>query len=323
MSRYVFKRLLSFIPMMLLITFISFLIMDLSPVDPVTMYLKPGQEAITQERIEEVRHELGLDQPLVIRYVYWLKEAVQGNLGYSLSTKKPVLTEISSRIGTTVLVQLLTLVVSAVGGIMLGVYSARHRYSFQDTSITVLTFMGISIPNFYLALLMILLFTMKLGWLPSVGLNTVGLVDPTWLEVFWDRVKHLIMPVAVCSMAQITGWTRSQRNMFLDVVNQDYIRTARAKGLDEKTVVWKHAFKNSSLPIITSLGMALPTLISGSFIVETIFAIPGLGSLGTDAIMKNDYPIIMATLMFASFLTLLGPLISDILYVAIDPRIRY
>ena len=144
MSRYVFKRLLSFIPMMLLITFISFLIMDLSPVDPVTMYLKPGQEAITQERIEEVRHELGLDQPLVIRYVYWLKEAVQGNLGYSLSTKKPVLTEISSRIGTTVLVQLLTLVVSAVGGIMLGVYSARHRYSFQDTSITVLTFMGIS-----------------------------------------------------------------------------------------------------------------------------------------------------------------------------------
>lgn len=269
--------------------------------DPVTMYLKPGQEAITQERIEEVRHELGLDQPLVIRYVYWLKEAVQGNLGYSLSTKKPVLTEISSRIGTTVLVQLLTLVVSAVGGIMLGVYSARHRYSFQDTSITVLTFMGISIPNFYLALLMILLFTMKLGWLPSVGLNTVGLVDPTWLEVFWDRVKHLIMPVAVCSMAQITGWTRSQRNMFLDVVNQDYIRTARAKGLDEKTVVWKHALQEL-VPAHHNLAghgfaHAYQRFVHrGDHLRDT-----GLGSLGTDAIMKNDYPIIMATLMFASF----------------------
>jgi peptide/nickel transport system permease protein len=323
MSKYVLKRVLGFIPMLLAISFMSFLIMAVSPIDPAAMYLRPGEEAITQEKIDQIRKSLGLDRPIIVRYTLWLKEALKGNLGYSLYTNRPVMTEISERIGTTVLISLLSLSISFVIGISLGIYAARHRYEPVDYVITVATFLGVSMPNFYLAILFILLFTMKLGWLPSVGLTSPGLAEASGLTAFLDTLRHLIMPVTVTALSSITGWTRSQRTMFLEVINQEYIRTARSKGLSERTIIWKHAFRNSCLPIVTSLGLSLPSLISGSYIVETIFAIPGLGSLGTTAIMKNDYPVMMATLMFSSILTLTGALLTDILYAAIDPRVRY
>lgn len=322
MGKYILKRILMLFPLLIAVTFVSFVILALSPVDPINIYIKPGQ-IVTPEVRAQIISELGLDKPVVTRFFYWLWAAIRGNMGYSLTTGSPVLYEIGRCIGVTIMISAISLVLSFIIGVSLGIYSARRRYKWQDHAISVYCFIGSSMPSFFLAILMVLLFSQALGWLPSTGLENPLLYDGGFFVVFWDRISHLILPVGVTCMLSITGWTRSQRTMFTEVINQDYIRTARSKGLSEKTVVWKHAFKNSSLPIITNIGLMLPSLISGSFLIEMVFAIPGMGNLGATSVMSNDYPVIMATLIFSSFLTLIGTLISDILYAVVDPRIRY
>lgn len=323
MRTYLIKRILLMIPMLLGVTIISYFLMNLAPGDPVTMYVDYEKGPPSPEELQRVREQLGLDKPIIIRYVLWLKGVVTGDLGYSMMSRKPVLYEIQQRIGTTLLLSVLSMITSLIFGLLIGIICALNQYKLADYILSVLAFASLSIPGFWLGMMMILLFTNKLGWLPSVGLSDVSLVNPNIFEVFIDRVRHLIMPVIAMSLSSIGSWARYQRSAFLEVVGQDYIRTARSKGLSERAITLRHAVRNSCLPIITLLGMSLPSLIGGAFLIESIFGLPGMGRLGINAINQRDYPVIMATTLFSSILVLLGTFLSDVLYAIVDPRIRY
>lgn len=322
MRKYIIRRLLLIIPMLFGITVISYLIMNLAPGDAAAMYVDPERMNEDPQAIEKVREMLGLNDPVYIRYFKWLREALKGNFGYSYLSKQPVLQEIKARIGPTVMLSLLTMVIEVTVGIGLGVYSARHQYKFSDYALSLFAFAGMSVPAFWYAMVMILLFTLTLGWLPSMGLTTPGLSGP-WYVMAIDRAKHLIMPVAAMSLRGIGSWMRYQRSSYLEVMNQDYMRTARSKGLDERTITWTHAFKNASIPIVTMIGGTLPGLIGGTFVIESVFGLPGLGRFGTQSIMGRDYPSVMAVTFFTSILVMVGVFISDILYAIVDPRIKY
>ncbi len=323
MRKYLTKRILIMIPMLFGITLLSFLIMNLAPGDPVMMFVDRERGAPDPAEIARVRAQLGLDKPLGVRYVYWLKNTISGDLGYSLFSRQPVLTEIQLRIGNTILLALLSMVVSAILGMLVGLICALNQYKLVDYILSILAFIGLSLPGFWLAMMLILFFTNKLGWLPSVGLIDLSLINPPlWVDI-WDRVKHLILPVTAMSLSSIGGWARYQRAAFLEVQQQDYIRTARSKGLSERVISFRHAFRNAALPIITILGMSLPGLIGGTFLIESIFSLPGMGRLGLVAIMNHDYPVIMAVTLFSSILVLLGTFLADVTYALVDPRIRY
>lgn len=287
------------------------------------MFVDRERGAPDPAEIARVRAQLGLDKPLGVRYVYWLKNTISGDLGYSMFSRQPVLTEIQLRIGNTILLALLSMVVSAILGMLVGLICALNQYKLVDYILSILAFIGLSLPGFWLAMMLILFFTNKLGWLPSVGLIDLSLINPPlWVDI-WDRVKHLILPVTAMSLSSIGGWARYQRAAFLEVQQQDYIRTARSKGLSERVISFRHAFRNAALPIITILGMSLPGLIGGTFLIESIFSLPGMGRLGLVAIMNHDYPVIMAVTLFSSILVLLGTFLADVTYALVDPRIRY
>lgn len=287
------------------------------------MFVDRERGAPDPAEIARVRAQLGLDKPLGVRYVYWLKNTISGDLGYSMFSRQPVLTEIKLRIGNTILLALLSMVVSAILGMLVGLICALNQYKLVDYILSILAFIGLSLPGFWLAMMLILFFTNKLGWLPSVGLIDLSLINPPlWVDI-WDRVKHLILPVTAMSLSSIGGWARYQRAAFLEVQQQDYIRTARSKGLSERVISFRHAFRNAALPIITILGMSLPGLIGGTFLIESIFSLPGMGRLGLVAIMNHDYPVIMAVTLFSSILVLLGTFLADVTYALVDPRIRY
>ena len=323
MRNYIIKRILIMIPLLLGITIITFILMNLAPGDPVMMFIDIEKGPPSPEDIARVRAILGLDQPLPVRYVKWLGGVIKGDLGYSMFSRQPVLFEIKARIGTTITLSLLSMAVSFIFGMLVGVICALNQYKLVDYILSVAAFIGLSVPGFWLAMMLILVFTNTLKWLPSVGLSDVSLVNPTIFQVFADRARHLIMPVLAMSLSSIGGWARYQRASYLEVINQDYIRTARSKGLGERVIVIRHALRNSALPIITILGGALPGLIGGAFLIESIFGLPGMGRLGTMAIMNRDYPIIMGVTLFSSILVMLGTFLSDILYAVVDPRIRY
>lgn len=324
MGNYLIKRLLIMIPMLIGITLVSFTIMNMAPGDPVLMYINLEKTSPTPELIEEIRVNMGLDKPMPVRYLIWLKDVMQGNLGYSLQSRQPVLDEIMSRIGTTVMLSSLSLVVSFIFGMLIGTYCALKQYKLSDYILSILAFIGLSAPSFWIAMVMILFFTNTLGWLPSVGLSDLNLsATAGFFTVLIDKAKHLIMPVIALSLGSIGSWTRYQRSSFLEVVNQDYIRTARSKGLSENVITIRHAIRNAALPIITILGMSLPQLIGGAFIIESIFGLPGMGRYGINAIQFRDYPVVMGVTLLSSILVLIGSFISDVLYAVVDPRIRY
>lgn len=320
MLKYIGKRLLTIIPMMLCISIISFLLMNLAPGDAADMFMEPERMA-DQTYVEQVREQLGLNQPVIVRYFLWLKEVIKGNFGYSLKTKIPVIQEIGERVGVTITLASCSIILQYVIGISLGIFCAKHQYKISDYIVSTSALLGLSVPSFWLALMMVIVFTTQLGWLPSSGLYTVGLTGSDF-TIFMDRVKHMIMPVIALSVGGIGGNLRYQRSSYLEIMNQDYIRTAKSKGVSERRLTWVHAFRNSSLPIITMLGGVLPRLIGGSFVIESVFGIPGLGRYGTMAVMNRDYPVMMATLMISSLLVMVGILISDLLYVLFDPRIK-
>jgi peptide/nickel transport system permease protein len=323
MKKYLIKRLLIMIPMLLGITILTFLLMSLAPGDPVMMFVNTEKGVPTAAELARVRALLGLDQPIYIRYFLWLKNVATGNFGYSTFSRQPVLFEIQARIGTTILLSSLSLVISTLIGIYVGIICALNQYKFLDYFLSVLAFIGLSLPSFWLAIMLILLFTNKLGWLPSVGLINVNLRNPGFFADLLDRIKHLILPVAAMSLGSIGGWARYQRAAFLEVKKQDFIRTARSKGLSENKITYRHALRNAALPIITILGMSLPGLIGGTFLIESIFGLPGMGRLGIIAIGNRDYPVVMAVTLFSSILVLIGTFIADVTYAIVDPRIRY
>lgn len=323
MKRYLIKRVLMIIPMLIVITFISYLIMDLAPGDPSLAFVDFERQRVTKEFVAEMREKLGLNQPFYIRYFKWLSLALQGNLGYSLVSQRAITWEISQRVNVTLLICLVALVLEAFIGIAIGIAAALHHGTWLDTLLNLFAYISMSIPYAWICLMLISFFTLKLGWLPSTGLHDLMLFNPTKWEYFVDLLKHMILPILCMIIPNIGSWARFQRGAFLDAMNQDYVRTARAKGLSEKTITWKHILKNASLPTITSIAGSFPTVITGSVMIESVFGIPGLGGALSSATSSRDYPMAMASLLITGLLTLAGILISDIMYALVDPRIRY
>ena len=322
MTEYLLRRVLQMIPLLLFISIMSFLIAEFTPGDPVLMYLAPAKRGLSVEELDLLRHNLGLDRPITIRYFSWLSQMFQGNWGYSLKTNNTVLNEIMARLPNTMILGGISLVFTILIAIPVGVLSAIKRYTVIDYFITVTAFVGISMPSFFLALMLIEFFANKFHILPSVGMSTLG-VSMGSVEAFWDTCKHLILPVITLSFGSIGNWSRYARANMLDVLNQDYVRTARGKGLKERTVIWRHAFRNSLIPVITLAGLNLPDIVNGAYITETVFGWPGMGRLGITAIQARDYPVVMGVTMLSALLVVVGNLLADVSYAFVDPRIRH
>jgi peptide/nickel transport system permease protein len=323
MTVWLLKRIAMLLPLMLGITLITFTVIHLAPGEPVDMQMamnpKVGKEA--RERLTKF---YGLDQPLHVQYVTWLKKLSRLDLGRSFSSdNRPVLDKIKERLPVTLSLNIIALVLEFGLAIPIGIMAAVYRNSWLDKGITVFVFLGFAVPTFWLALLLMYFFGVTLNWLPISGLHTLGYEAYSWPGRFWDLAKHLLLPVAVASFGSLAGVSRYMRSAMLGVIEQDYITTARAKGLSERVVIWKHALRNALLPLITLVGFSLPGLIGGSVIFETIFAIPGMGQLFYQGVMSRDYPVVMGILVIGAGLTLIGNLIADLGYALADPRIRH
>jgi peptide/nickel transport system permease protein len=334
MTRYIIRRLLQAIPLLLLITFILFILLQ-SMGDPLAAY--GGRRRMRPEDRARLRIELGLDKPIYVRYGVWLKNMATGNWGFSVDTQEPVTEMIGQRLPNTLLLMAITEVVILVFSLVLGIYSALRQYSLMDQTFTALSFIGYSMPIFWLALMLIYFFAVRfkawgLPYLPTGGVYTLSLVElgekpSKFLGVTYatipDLLKHIILPVIAMSTISIAGYSRYVRSTMLAVINEDYIRTARAKGLAEWVILLRHALKNASLPLVTLIGLDLPFLLGGAIVTETIFSWPGMGRLFWNQVSKGDYPVVMAILLIISVAVVVFQLLTDIAYTALDPRIRY
>ncbi len=310
MFRYIIRRLLLLLIVVLGVTMMTFILMNVAPGDPAEMVAmaRYGLENLTGEQVEQIRISEGLDSPIWIQYIHWLAHAIKGDFGRSLVTGDPVLQEILVRAPATLILALASLVVSLFIAIPAGIISAARQNSWLDYLTRTAALLGASMPNFWLALLLILLFSVTLGWLPVFG---------------YGGFRHIILPAVTLGTGLAAITARLTRSSMLQVLEQDYITTARAKGLQEVHIIFRHAFKNAIIPIITVIGLQLGYLLEGTVIVESIFAWPGLGKLLVDSIYARDFAIIQASvLLFAIFFVLIN-LFVDVLYVYLDPRIRY
>ncbi|HIC91152.1 MAG TPA: ABC transporter permease [Syntrophaceae bacterium] len=318
MTKYIIGRLLQTIPILIGITIISFAIIHLAPGTPIGLTLNPKA---SPKIIEQMKKNYDLDKPLPVQYWLWLKRLFTGKL-YSFKDGKPVLKKIAERLPATLLLNLVAMLIIFSLAIPLGVFSAVRRYSFLDNLCTFGAYLGISIPSFWLAYLLIL-GTVKLFGYPVLGMRSFAIEELTVVEFILDRWWHLMLPSIILAVGGIAVISRYTRSSMLEVIRQDYIRTAKAKGLSEDDVYYKHALRNALLPIVTIFGFLIPGLISGSVIIETVFAWPGIGRLAYQAVLARDYSVVMTILTISSGLTLLGNLAADILYAVVDPRIRY
>jgi len=319
MSAYWLKRFFSAIILLVVITFFSFCMMKMAPGDPTSMMMDPKIKAAD---LIQLRKNMGLDQPLVFQYLLWCKQLLSGNFGYSLITGQPVLDAIQERLFPTLLLSLSSFVLMLCITFPLGLLAGSLKDKFIDHFITILTFIGYSLPLFWLGLILILLFSFQLGWFPTSGFMDVEMMDASLAMKTLNVLKHLALPLLATLIVSCAGLTRYHRFSIISILNQPYIQAAKARGLSFKRILFKHAFKNAALPFITLLGLQLPGLIEGSFIIEYVFAWPGLGQLGVQAVFSRDYPIIMATLLFSAILILLGNALADLAYSLTDPRIR-
>ena len=310
------------VPLFFGITLISFFVIHLAPGSPTDLQTQMNPKVST-EAIQRLRAFYGLDKPLHVQYLIWLKKLIKLDFGNSFSPdNRKVIEKISERIPVTIMINVLSLLLILVVAIPIGVLSATHQNSFFDKFTTVFVFIGFAVPTFWLALLLMILFGVQLGWLPISGIKSLGYEPSSLFMIILDRAKHLILPVLLSAFGGLAGFSRYVRSNMLEVIRQDYIKTARAKGLSERTVVYHHALRNALLPVITILGLSVPGLIGGSVIFETIFAIPGMGQLFYWSVMSRDYPVIMGILVVGAFLTLIGNLLADLSYSLVDPRIR-
>lgn len=322
MSRYLTKRMLFMIPMLLGITVICFVVMHLAPGKPTDLQtqMNPKSSAEMRERLMSLYE---LDKPLYVQYWSWLKRISRGDLGISFSSDhRPVADKIIERLPVTIAINLLSLMIIMAVAIPIGVLSAVHQDSLFDRVTAVVVFVGFAVPTFWLALLLMIFFGIHLGWLPISGLRSLNYEYLSAWGQLVDLAKHLILPVFISAFGGLAGLSRYMRANMLEVIRQDYILTARAKGLSERAVIYRHALRNALLPVITILGLSIPGLIGGSVIFETIFAIPGMGQLFYMSVMARDYPTVMGILLIGAILTLVGNLIADVSYAIADPRIR-
>ncbi|MBQ6807111.1 MAG: ABC transporter permease [Lachnospiraceae bacterium] len=313
MGKYILKRILIAIPVLIGITIIDYAIMCLAG-SPLEMLQGPR---ISEGAIEAKKIALGLDKPFYIQYFVWLGQLLQGNMGYSIKSSQAVSAMIGSHLGPTLLLMGVSLLVSLIIAIPAGIYSAVHQYSKGDYAVVTMSFLGSSIPGFFLSLLLIYLFTVKLGVLPSSGMTTLGTDGG-----FADVVKHMVMPVIVLAASMAGSNIRYIRSAVLEILQQDYLRTARAKGIGRFRVIYKHALRNALVPIVTVIGMQIPMLFGGAIIIEQVFSWPGLGLMTMSAISNRDYPVIMGVCLLSAVVVLIGNLVTDIMYALVDPTIQ-
>lgn len=313
---YIFRRLLSAIPVLFIITMATYALMLQLPGGPLAAY--ENNPEIKAEDIERLRHELGLDKPWYTQYAIWLKNFMAGDWGYSYATKRPVIREIGDRLGATIYLTGLSLLFSIIIAIPAGIISATRQYSVFDHIVTTFTYIGRSMPVYYSGLLLIIIFSIWLRWFPSGGMHTLGKEFS-----FIDGFRHLCLPLVSLSLLIAAKYVRFLRTSMLEVIHQDYIRTAYAKGLMDRVVIYKHAFRNAAIPLVTIIAIDLPVLFAGALFTETIYSWPGMGRLFVNSSLRFDYPIVMGIVTVIAFMVVISNLLADIVYAILDPRITY
>jgi peptide/nickel transport system permease protein len=313
MLRLITFRLAHAVPILLIIAVLAFLLMQLLPGDPAVLM---AGEGATPQAIQEIRQRLNLDQPLVRQLGTWLLHLAQGDLGSSLQLNQTVVSAVAERLPVSLSLAAISLLITVPAGIMLGVIAAYARDSWLDAVAMAVALIGVSVPTFWIAILSVILFSVTLGWLPSAGYVPLS-------EGFVPWLLALIQPAIVLALFQIGFLARMTRSAMLDVLDQDFIRTARAKGVVESVVLWKHAFRNTLIAVLTVVGYIFSLLIGGSVIVEQVFALPGVGRLVVQAVLTRDYPLVQGTLLLFGFIFVLINIATDILYLIVDPRVRY
>ena len=331
MKAYLIKRLLQIIPTLFGITVITFVIIHLAPGNPAMLKLQMGkgegalgEKTISEQIIKQTKELYGLDKPLPVQYILWVKRIFTMDFGFSYKDHRKVWEKISERLPITIQLNIISIFLVYLIAIPCGIYSSTHEGSFADKILTLGFFFLYSLPNFWVAMLLIMLFGGGDFWdiFPVYGISSIGSETMSLLPWLIDRMWHMVLPVVCLTYGGLAYLSRLTRAGMLEVIREDYVRTARAKGLSERVVIFKHAFRNALLPLITLLAFLLPAMFGGSVIIETIFSVPGMGQLGFEAVLSRDYPVIMAITAISALLTLIGLLISDILYAALDPRIK-
>ena len=321
MLLYVFRRLLQTVPLLLVISALIFTLLYLMPGDPLYRMLE-GIPNLRPQDFDRLRKLYGFDDPVYVQYGKWLWQLLQLNPGYSREYGQPVFDIILPALKNTLVLTIAAVVLGKIIAIGLGIFSAVRQYSIGDYILTATTFVAYSVPAFWLGLMMIILFSVKLGWLPTSGIVNSELAPGSW-EATVDWMKHLILPVAVLAISEIIQVQRFMRSSLLEVLRQDYLTTARAKGLSESVVIGRHALKNALIPVVTIIAVTMPRVVGGSTVVETVFAYPGMGRLLYTSIMGNDYVVAMTVVMIIAVTVVFFNLLADVIYGWLDPRIRY
>lgn len=319
MGRYIIRRLLQAIPLLLMVSIVVFTLIHLIPGGAEAVFLNPK---LTGAARQAIRHNLGLDQPVYIQYLLWIKGAVTGNFGNSFVDGQTVISDVGARVGPTIELFGSALLFALILAIPLGVTSAVRQYSIVDYTITFFSYFGISMPIFFFAIIMQEIFAAKLGWLPDFGRSSDA-VYASPFDYFIDYVLHLILPMIVLSLAFMAGWSRYMRASMLDVKRQDYMRTARSKGLGPVAILARHGLRNALIPVLTVVALDFGAIAGGAAVTETIFAWPGLGSFFIQSLTGRDYPVLMAMLLMSAVVVIFFNLLADVLYGVLDPRIRY
>ncbi len=320
MKNYIIRRLLQIIPVFLGILLILFIIIEHAPGSITSSILDPN---MTAEMKAALQQKMDPDLPFYQKFFNWLSEALKGNLGYSYKHYKPVIQVIKENIGVTFALSFCAMIIAMLIGIPCGIISATKQYSVIDNVLTVFCLIGLALPTFFFGLLLLKVFAVDLRIFPTFGLVDATRKFPNFWAKLGNQAYHLVLPSVVLGLAQTASFMRYTRSSMLEVIRSDYIRTARAKGLSEKVVIYKHAFRNAMIPIVTLLGFQIPGLISGAVMTETIFSLPGVGKISVEASTGRDYPMLLGINSMLTMVTLLSTLIADILYAAVDPRIKY
>lgn len=322
MGHYLLRRIFQALPVLIGITIITFTFMELAPGDAVSGLLMSMEGSAGDVDTAALRERYGLDQPAPIRYFRWLGELLQGNFGNRVLSGKPVIDEIALRLPATVQLMVVAVVLSILVGMPLGIFTALKQYSLGDYALTGFVFLGISVPSFFAAIAAVYIFAVKLGWFPTSGYSTPG-QDFTTLERIWDLLHHMALPAMVLAVESSASIMRYTRASMLDVIRQDYITTARSKGLSPMVITIRHALRNALLPVITIIGLRLPSLFGGAIVIEGIFNWPGMGRLYLDGVTTRDIPLIMGLVLISAVVIVISNLITDLTYAVADPRVKY
>jgi len=315
MTRFLIRRLLGAIPLLLGVAILSFIFMQLAPGGPDALFARNAR--MTEEALQAIRHNMGLDRPVHEQLFIWLGNLARGNLGISYTQYRPVSQVIWDVVPNTLLLMGTGMLISLAAALIFGILAARRQYGFFDNVTSFISYFGLAMPVFWFGLMLQLLFAVRLGWLPSAGMESAGGGGP------WDVARHLVLPAFTIAIGSIAGWSRYVRSSTIESLEQDYVRTARAKGIDDRRVLMGHVLRNALIPFVTVVGIDVPLYLTGAVLTETVFSWPGMGRLFFDSLTVRDYPVLMGVLLLGAVLIVLGNLIADIVYGVLDPRISY